>query len=236
MTIWFYPIDWATTGSWMQAWAGFAGAGAVVWAARLGTSSFEHWLKQRQTERKIAAGERILSIVYRLKDAMDAIRSPMQSGHELHAAERKVEKSYEGFSSLGETEKKRIVAAQVILDRVNAQSDLWKELFECLPLARAFYGKAMDENLREVWRQRARVLVASEAAIETPDDHEFLTQCKDDMWDGWAKAAGRVDRVGDALSRVLAEAEARILPVLSPDAMMVEAMRSAEDHGKKIER
>jgi len=211
----------------MQAWAGFAGAGAVVWVARLGASSFELWLKQQQTQRKISAGERILTVVYRAKDAIDAMRSPMQIGHEISAAEKRLLQSYEGFDHLSDAQKRKVTTAQVVLDRANAHNEIWAELFACLPLARAFFGKEMDENIRQIWKQRARVLVSSESAVDVPDDHEFLTQCKDDIWEGWAEAGGRPDRVAKALADAVGVAESRILPVISPDALNVTGLGAA---------
>ena len=121
---WPYPIDWSATGSWMQAWAGIAGAGAVFYAAHRGAASFEQWLKQRQTERKIAAAERIMTFVYKAKRTFEAIRNAGSFGYESDAAEKRLKESYPDFEHEEAGKKQRMVAAQIVYDRLNAAKEV----------------------------------------------------------------------------------------------------------------
>lgn len=202
----------------MQALAGFANAGVIGWAAYQGTNSFRQWLLQRQTERKIAAGERVLTVVYRARDAISHMRAIFHNGYEISAAEEKLSKSYSGFEHLERAKKLRLTTAQVILDRANASADIWKELFECMPLARAFFGTEMDQQLRQINQARHRILTSAEALVDLDGEkHEdFADECEDDIWGGKAKALGRPDRVQEMIDTAVGIAEQSILPVIAP--------------------
>ena len=79
-------IDWASTGTMMQGWAGFAQAGAIAFAAWKASDSFKSWRSQKIEDRRITEAERILTVVYRLRRAFSIIRSRIMSGHALAAA------------------------------------------------------------------------------------------------------------------------------------------------------
>lgn len=160
--MWFYPIDWVATGTWMQAWAGFAGAGAVFYAAHRGAASFEQWLRQRQTERKIVAAERIMTFAYKAKRAMQSIRNPGSFGYESDAAEAKLKETVPNFTSLDSGKRHRMVIAQIVYDRLDTAKEVWAELFECLPIARAFFGTTCERQVHAIWEARAQISTAAQ--------------------------------------------------------------------------
>jgi hypothetical protein len=47
------------------------------------------------------------------------------------------------------------------LIEVNSVKDIWAELFECLPIARAFFGKVCEQKVHEIWAARAQIMTAA---------------------------------------------------------------------------
>ncbi len=218
MTIWPYPIDWNATGVWMQAWSGFAGAGAVVYAAIKGTSSFDDWLRQRKLERKMEAGQNVLTLLYRARDAFSDIRS----GFSLHTAatEAKLRELFDGYDSLSAPKKRRLAEYQFVMNKINSYSELWADYFRALPIAEAVFGPEMSRQLKEIWSARATVWTAAEAYGD-PDsepDQEFDQQCKLEMYMGIARGKKVTDPVKSKLDAAISFAESAILPILRDES------------------
>lgn len=201
----------------MQAFAGFAGAGAVVYAAARGSNSFDSWLKQRIRERKIAVGERVLTAVYKAKDAFPSIRNAGQFGFELSAAQKKLEETYEGYQLESQGKQKRLQTAQVIYDRIGKYAEVWTELYECLPIARALFSRDLEDALREILKQRNNLGVSAQLYPDADPqaDKGFYDRIQADVWEGWAGALGRKDEIGSAASAAVETAEKIVLPSLS---------------------
>jgi hypothetical protein len=216
VTIWFYPIDWEVTGTWMQAWAGFAGAGAVVWATYFGLSTFA---KQRQIERRIAAAERIMTFTYKAKRAFPSIRNAGSFGYEHEAAKEKLRASFQGFDALPDWKQKRLSIGQVTLDRLGAAKDLWAELFECLPLARAFFGSSCEEKVHAVWELRARVSTSAQTygTLDPSGNEKLNSRCEADIWEGWADEDSQ--SVTKGLAEVVTYMESSVLPHIAGKAV-----------------
>jgi hypothetical protein len=130
-----YEIDWVAAGSWAQALAGPAGAGAVVGAVLVGRSSFGDWLKQRRTERRLEVGERILTFAHKAKAAFLVLRSPGMTDLELQQAEREIAE-VEHLQS----QRSDLLSSLITLGRMRQYENLWKELYECQTLAQIFFG------------------------------------------------------------------------------------------------
>jgi hypothetical protein len=201
----------------MQAFAGFAGAGAVVYAAARGSNSFDSWLKQRIRERKIAVGERVLTAVYKAKDAFPSIRNAGHFGYELSAAQKKLEESYDNYHLESQGKQQRLKTAQVILDRIARYNEVWTELYECLPIARALFGIPLEEAIREILKQRNKLSVSAQVYpdADPQSDKNFYDRIQADVWDGWADALGRKDEIGTAVLAAVESADAIVLPTLS---------------------
>lgn len=203
----------------MQAWAGFAGAIALVAAAWIGSHTFGSWLRQRQTERQLDAGERILTLVYRAQDVFRTIRSPAQWPDEIDKAEQSLQEGYPNLELEPEEKRRRLRLAQIMLARIADKNEYWKEFWELVPIARVHFGEEFEQTLRTIWVQRARI---SSAAMTYPNidperNLEFYRRCEDDFWDGVGHAGGP-DEIAAALEDLVAQANAVILPTLRPPA------------------
>jgi hypothetical protein len=145
----------------MQAWAGFAGVGAVLWAAHVGRTTFDDWQRQKRAERRMEAAERLLTLVYRAQRTFAGVRNPGAFWAERKAAEERLLEQQTNFRDMDEEEQERYTTSQVILDRLRANKELWSELFQCLPLAKAFFGAACEQKLDMLWQLHARLLLAA---------------------------------------------------------------------------
>ena len=59
------------------------GAGAVIYAAHKGSDTFKQWRRQKNEERRIDLAEQVLTLAYKLKRAIEGIRSPIMMANEI---------------------------------------------------------------------------------------------------------------------------------------------------------
>jgi hypothetical protein len=195
----------------MQAWAGFAGVGAVIWAAHLGKSGFNDWLQEKQTERRMTAAERLMTLVYKAQRTIPAIRNPGSFWAENAAAEKRLVENQPGFESWEDEKKDRYRASQIVLDRLQANKELWANLFECLPLAKAFYGDNCEQQLDRLWGLHTKLLVSANTYARTmPDSNQGLSDRAFDDLFGHPEA----DPIDQELSELVAYFETTVLPDL----------------------
>lgn len=194
----------------MQAWAGFASVGAVLYAAHKGAAKFEDWLRQKQTERRIAAAENALEIVYRLRRAFEAIRSPGYMGSAGPNAEAKLRESFPDYDEFGADRKGRLVWAQVILTRIHSYKGDWDRFFDCLPLAKAHFGDEVEASLNELWAQQAMVTTAAQQYGQ----HEELAVAFREQMEARLWQVGEEDHVNAKIVAAISKLEAILLPVI----------------------
>lgn len=205
--MWFYPIDWAVTGVWMQAWAGFAGAAAVVLVAKIGASTF---LKERQLERKIAAADRLMAFVYKAKRAFPGIRNNGVIWAETAAAVERLKASQTDYDGWPEWKKERYQIAQTVLDRLQANKSLWTELFECLPYARAYFGAECEQQIDRVWRLYNWILSRANLFAKVSPDNP-----KSDEYEDIILEASEDDEINTTINSVVAYFEDKVLPTIA---------------------
>ena len=207
-------IDWAGTGAWMQAWAGFAQAIAIGVAAAIGGSSFRNWLKQNRTERKLIVGERILTFALKARDAFSSIRNPAQFIYEVERAEREIAEASKDRAYTADV-RHSVVVCQVILDRMTDQNEVWKELFECRSLGRIFFGGQMEEAIFTFWKLRNAVRIAAMMYPTTPQS-DLRSKFERDFWEGAGGVPGGPgDEVGVAVRAAVELIESLILPLVA---------------------
>lgn len=208
-------VDWTATGAWMQAWAGFAQAGAVVFVAYKGADAFKAWRRQKIEERRMQAAERILTVAYRMRRALSAIRHPMMWSGPLEAAEQKLlDKGY-SFAGMSDGEKKKVVHAQAILDRIGGFSTEWDEMLEVTPLAKALFGAALESQLERLMRQRNMVAASAESyADDDGSDPAFTKQIRADIWENLGTRNKSDDKIAAEIAEAISSVEAVLLPIL----------------------
>jgi hypothetical protein len=211
-------IDWSATGAWMQAWAGFAQAFAIVAAAILATNTFRSWRQQKLEERKIDAAEKILTLAYRLRDAFSAIRSPLRSAAATDEATFNLINSGIDLESIPSDRRLKIVESQVVLDRINSNSELWRDFTATLPLGTALLGNDVDKILRELWRQKTAVQVAAQHYPDDDgNDQQFSNDISITIWERRQKDASEEDKISKTVNLCISELEDVLIPIIRSD-------------------
>lgn len=207
-------IDWSATGSWMQAWATFAGAAAVLIAAWIGSARFSEWLRQQQTTRQMDAGERVLTLVYRLKRTFHSVRSSGVSGGELARAEAKLTADYPGYGGLRADHQRRLKTSQVVLTRIAGSEAEWTEFFAVLPIAKAYFGDDVELHLDRLWKQHVAVQVSAEMYGDPNVTRDEARDYEADFWEGHGGTRKARDKVGAEIASAVSDIEVRLLPLL----------------------
>jgi hypothetical protein len=212
-------IDWAATGSWMQAWAGFANAAVIGWAAVKGSSTLKTWLAQRQLDRKLSAAERLLPYAYRAREAFHSIRNPMSGAGEVAEVQRSLATQYEDYDNMEGGRRQRLQTSQTAVARIAHHAELWSELSDLLPLARMYFGDQAENKFRDIWRQRQKLWASAMVYpdIDRRQNKELVERCEADFWEGYGAHNGAGDLISAALDEIVAYAEAQLRPLLSSE-------------------
>lgn len=211
-------IDWDATGSWMQAWAGFAQAGVLAFAAWKAADTFKSWRRQKIEERRIDAAERLLTLAYKLKRAFSIIRSPITDQRAKEDATIALMGAGIDLESLESEKRTRVIESQVVLDRINSFAEEWNDVAILSPTATAFFGDDMDALLKEFWRQKTAVQVAAENYPDDPgDDPQFSRDISTTIWEDRQRIAHDGDKVGMKLANTIAKMEKMLLPIIRAD-------------------
>lgn len=182
-------------------------------------NTFNDWFRKAQTERRIASAEKILTAVYKVNDAFEAIRSPLLEGYELENAEKRLKETGE-FAYAAPAKFKQATIAQLILTRMAGQGQTFKELYECLPMARAAFGKDLHDKLRGLLQARRNIEVAAQMYATTERDDntkDFLNGCERTM--GTMPRPEIEDKVGMLIAAALTLSEELCLPAISGEAI-----------------
>lgn len=205
-------VDWAAAGSWAQAAAGFAGVGAVIWAANKGAQSFENWLLQKQTERKLDVADRLLGVVYRLERVFPSVRSPAVLAWESEQAEQKLKQDFPDFDQYTKAEQQRFRTAQVVLLRLSGHKSDWDNLEDVTPSAKAYFGEDMKQALEKFRQALTRIQVSAQMYPKAEGD--LSSKMEADFWSHWGEVAHGKDEVGDLVKTGVTDSELILLPVL----------------------
>ncbi len=202
----------------MQAWAGFAQAGAVVFVAWKGANVFASWRRQKIEERRIDIAERILVAAYRASRALDGIRNPAMFGGETERAEKKLRDDDYPLDAKPDGQRSRIITSQGILNRISDTQAEWDALFEVMPTAAALFGKDLELAIENIIRQKQYVSVYARAYSDNNgNDEQFRKKVERAIWQGVAQAYEEPDEVDVAVAESIAKIEQTLLPVVRAD-------------------
>ena len=146
-------IDWTATGTMFQGIGTLVGAIAVIIAAVIGSATFEKWRAQKIAERRMEQAERILTAAYKARRGLSLIRSPMIWNHELEAAAEQLKTSGEWEKVFPESQRAKLATKQAYYNRLSQTNDEQIALSEAQPMARAFFGEALESAIEELNKQ-----------------------------------------------------------------------------------
>lgn len=203
------------------------GALAVFYAAHKGSDTFKQWRRQKGEERRIEVAEQILILSYKVKRALESIRSPMMLSGEVAKVEEKLRESGALDESTGEGKKGNLTTAQGALMRMDHYKDLWNSLLDITPVAKAIFGDEIEKQLNELWSQRSKIAVAANSYARlpshdharTPEQQAYQTQHRErleqTLWFGGDESG--VDAIEKAVGAAISKMETTLLPTIRSD-------------------
>jgi hypothetical protein len=210
-----YEIDWAASGTWMQAWAGFAQAAAIAFAAVKAADVFHAWRRQKLEERRIHHAEEILKLFNKIYDGFPYFRNAMHLPHEIKQASDHLKDVVENYELRSRSELSRMETAQVILNRISRFNTEWDKLNDILPAASAFFGDECKVCLDQLWRNRNMVSINAENyARGTGNDDEFRMRVERSIWMMHQDRGREDDPIEAPLLEAKTNLEAILLPVI----------------------
>lgn len=139
----------------------------IAWATYVGRQTIQKFRQQHQSEKTVAAAERVLTAAYAARDAFSAVRSPMIEAAELDRAERKVRSEYdfpEEFDQIDiNNSVEKLRRTQVYYTRINSVKAEIDSILAVSPIARAYFGKKVYDALERILHQRRVVLISADA-------------------------------------------------------------------------
>ncbi|WP_277982258.1 hypothetical protein [Sphingomonas faeni] len=196
-TVCAVPVDWSATGDMLSGIGTIAGAAFVLIAARIGRNTFEGWKRQRIEERRSNLAEQVLTLAYRLQEALSVIRSPLRLLGESQESEKKLREQDMIKSSTSDRQIQMLLTAQSSLTRISDFADAFDQLANVRPLMRAIFGQPLTAHLETIVTARNKVRGAahSYAAAARPmrahpmiNEVEYAEQrvFEDILWEGAA--------------------------------------------------
>lgn len=175
--------------------------------------AFSTYRRQKQEDRRIEAAEEILSFAYKFKRTLTGARSPGILGHELARAEKTLVESWNGWEHEDPKDQRRLKIAQAMLQRLRDNNNIWGQIFELMPRARALFGEEAEAQLQAFWEAYVTVEIACDSyADDSGTDREFSKDLRTEMWGRSAD-----DPVSTKVEAAIAKLDEILLPVIRAD-------------------
>ena len=225
--------------------ATLSGAGAVIYAAHKGSDTFKQWRRQKNEERRIELAELVLTLAYKLRRAIEGIRSPAMWAEELDVTNENLRKNGLINDQTPEGHKSILATAQATLSRSNANKPLWDALFDTMPTAKAVFGDEVEKALNAIWSTRGKLVVSAQSYArlihqtvprsekENETQMKWRSKLEGILWTGgdvWAREEGEpVDEIADALNGAIESLEAKLLPIIRSDTPFGTKVETAKE-------
>lgn len=207
-------VDWLAIGTVLQGCGTLVGAVAVIIAAKLGSSTFETWRRQKLTERHMEQAERILTAAYRARRALSYVRNPAVWPYELAKARQQLRHDID-WQNRSEMDQQRLEQAQVYYDRLDSTRGERAALEECQPMARGLFGENLDICIDVLIQtfQTIQYSANSHANRGLFDDISILFDIDSALIEGY-KAPNKINKMDKSISDQIGIIEATCVPVL----------------------
>jgi hypothetical protein len=214
-------VDWTATGTMLQGIGTITGALAVITAALVGGNTFRAWRRQQLIQRHMGLAERILVTIFRARERIGFIRSPLKTGAELEEASKVLEANGFKLERMSHSEVSRLTSAQASLSRVNRYNETWLELEACKASAYAHFGDDIPREIDRILHQVHSIRVDADASAEDDgSDQEFSRGLRNTL--SSSRARGEKDVIAEEVNGAISAIEARLRPLLQEVASQTE--------------
>lgn len=206
-------VDWAATGSMIGGIAAWAGVGAVIYGAYRAANTIDGFRKEKLFERRLQTADDVLTLAYRIKRNLAAVRSPMAGGNESEAA-HEVLKDLEWYRNLTEGRQRQAQQGQLIRLRLKRYDPDWERIFEVMPKARAYFGEEVEAQLQKLWQQVTGVNVSADMySTDNRADADFTQKLERDIWDIGMRDPSQ-NPISVEIEKAICKLEEILLPIL----------------------
>lgn len=216
-------IDWDATGSMLQGIGQMATLPLLIWATHVGRQTITKYRQQHQSEKAVAAAERVLTAAYAAREAISSVRSPLIEIVEQERAERKLREEQD-LSGIDPVSVKKLARAQLYLTRLNNAKAEFDAVWAVMPTARAFFGEDVYNALDNIAHQRRVIQVSAESIVDDDGrDKSFSQSIRGDLTRG-----GKNDELGKLVDDSVAFLEEQLLPILRAEPIKKQPKPKAE--------
>ena len=210
-------IDWSATGDMLSGLGTLGGAIVIAITAYLGRDALNMFVLQHQSERKLQHAEAILTAAYKIARALDAIRNPFASSHELEISKKELEGN-NSFDDIPKIRRDRHIQANVFYIRARYFNDDFDHAENLVPVAAAFFGKIVKDALESLIKNRFNVSIYADAYSRSiGSDEDFDRKISAAMWKGSATNPEH-DEITISTNKAISELEENLFPVVRHQA------------------
>lgn len=121
-------IDWGAAGTMVAGLGAWASAGAIAWAAHVGSNTFDRWRRQKSEERRFDLAEEVLTAGYACRRSLEFARDGVVWGEDKQSAETRLREAgvITGADTMATINWK--TTAQIVITRL--ASEAWDSLVE----------------------------------------------------------------------------------------------------------
>ncbi|MBK5923071.1 hypothetical protein CCR90_04605 [Rhodovulum sulfidophilum] len=139
--------DWSALGNVLSGIGTIVGAIAVIWAARLGSGTFESWREQKISERRIDQAEWILIATYNARRSLGDLRHAAANLFARGSAQRDLQDGAEALTS-------EAAKAHSYYETFRETASLARRsLADCMPTAKALFDADLEQAIGELMKQ-----------------------------------------------------------------------------------
>jgi hypothetical protein len=164
-TIETHGFDVSAIGSLLSGIGTMLGAAAVIFAAIVGTGTFRAWKRQQIIQRQMDIAEQILSIAFRARAAIQAVRSSRESNQELIKAFNETQAFGVDIINSPGPHPSRVQAAFIIMRRLDSYDQIWNELENLKARGWAHFDHSIMTSLNVISYQVDAIREAADAYV-----------------------------------------------------------------------
>ena len=211
------PIDWGATGDFWSGIGTILGAGALIYAAKIGKGAISDFRLQKVAGREIDVAEQVLTAAYRARDAIEGMRGRFMPAGELEAAEKQLKELGLTVDGMPDADKSAHIQRGVFYRRAEFFKDDFNAVFDAIAPARVFFGAECVDSLRAFPKARNYMLSSADmlpmmSHSNSPEDQELQVKIRRDLYGKWRDEDE--DGIGQSVINAMTALENQLLPIV----------------------
>lgn len=203
---------WAAVSGILQAVASLLSAAAVIYAARLASTTIHTYRLQKQEDKRIQAAHEILSFVYKFMLILLGLRDPLNR-FEIQETEEAVRDRLKEWDTLQPRLQEAIIASDILLDRLHSKRSDLDRIWEIIPTARTFFETNVLDEIIALWEMLERF---EQAAVRHIDEFALSPEeTRETRQTLWRRSSD--DSFEEQVRDIVERLDDLLLPILRSD-------------------